>query len=302
MKPKLYCLLILNLLLRPGYGQDTLYLGFGSNINQSEQSKALVAGLCTYLSEQIGKPVYPVQTKGAGAFVEALRAQKIDLALVNTFGYVLARHHIDIEPLLVVAQDNKPISYSSCIVAHVASGLRSLQDLKKQAGRQVFLFVNPGSTSGHLVPRLQLNRMGLQPEFAFSDIAFAGDHVTAAEQLANGTYQVGACACDDLEKLFSEGKIGRDQLFILWRSEPIVNGPVAVRTDLASSLKQSIAAAFVQMPEKNAALHEKVVRLWHNTDQKAVHYISAQDSWYNYIRSIAASMEELALLVSLYVE
>jgi len=281
--------------------QDTLYLAFGSNIDQSEQNKALVSALCAYLAEELHVPLYPVMTKGAGAFVEICRTQQIDIALVNTLGYVLAKYQMDIEPLLVVATpDGKPIAYRSCLLANAQSGIESVDELMEQGSRQVFLFVNPGSTSGHLIPRLQLKRLGLEPELVFQDIAFGGDHKTTARLIAEGEFQVGACSYTDLEAMIAAGKLDASQLKILWKSEPIVNGPVAVRTSLSVEMKEKIAAAFKNMPLKKPDLHEKVIHLWHNTHGKEVHYMRAEDRFYDYIREIASSMEELALLVSLY--
>ena len=73
-----------------------------------------------------------------------------------------------------------------------------------------------------------------------------------------------------------------------------------MRASLSPAIKEKIALAFETMPEKNPALHEKVVHLWHNTQGQTVRYIRANDQLYDYIREIASSMEELALLVSLY--
>ncbi|WP_038030140.1 phosphate/phosphite/phosphonate ABC transporter substrate-binding protein [Thermonema rossianum] len=281
--------------------QDTLYIAFGSNIDQSEQTKSLVAGLCTYLAEELQLPVYPVMTKGAGAFVEACRTQQIDIGLVNTFGYVLAKYQLDIEPLLVVAgAGGEPIGYRSCLLAHAQSNIHAVDELAAKGSGLVFLFVNPGSTSGHLIPRLQLKRLGLEPEFVFQDIAFGGDHKSTARLIAEGKFLVGACSFTDLEAMIAAGEIDSSQVKILWKSEPIINGPVAVRASLSPAIKEKIALAFETMPEKNPALHEKVVHLWHNTQGQTVRYIRANDQLYDYIREIASSMEELALLVSLY--
>lgn len=282
--------------------QDTLYIAFGSNIDQSEQTKSLVAGLCAYLTEELQTPVYPVMTKGAGAFVETCRTQQIDIGLVNTFGYVLAKYQADIEPLLVVAtSEGEAIGYRSCLLANAQSGIDSVDELAAQGSSLIFLFVNPGSTSGHLIPRLQLKRLlGLEPEFIFQDIAFGSDHKTTARLVAEGKFQVGACSYTDLEAMIAAGELDPAQVKILWKSEPIINGPVAVRASLSPEIKEKIAVAFESMPAKNPALHEKVIHLWHNTRGKEVRYIRAEDKLYDYIREIASSMEELALLVSLY--
>ncbi|MEM9981359.1 MAG: phosphate/phosphite/phosphonate ABC transporter substrate-binding protein, partial [Bacteroidota bacterium] len=234
--------------------------------------------------------------------IEAIKENKIDIVLLNTFGYVLAAYDAPIEPLLVVSNNgNQPTAYQSCILAHAGTQITSTQMLKEKASDLVFNFVKSSSTSGHLVPRLYLNSMSLQPEYFFNDIAFAGSHYKLAEKINTGEAQVGACSYTDLQKWVTEGKLDENNFKVLWTSKPIVNGPISIKKSLSPNNKQAIKSAFLALPKEKKELYQQLSKIWHNV-QPGSTLIEAQDDLYNPIREMADSMEELSILVGLYSE
>lgn len=281
--------------------QNVLYIGVGSNISKTAESQQAAEELAAYFSQKMGVPV-KINSLRPGKTLEQIQEGKLDIALMNTFGYVLASSEGNMEGLVVVANDKKEaISYKSCVLAHPSAKISNPTQLKQEAGKHLFGFVTASSTSGHLVPRLYLNRLDLQPEISFRDVTFAGSHKDLIQQVSNNTIKVGATSYTDLEQLIAEGKYKTEQFNVVWISEPIVNGPVSVRKDLPEATKKKLQEIWLALPTENPSLNQKIVKFWHNTDKNSI-FIPAKDSLYESIRSMANSMEEISLLVGLYSE
>ncbi|MDX1904154.1 MAG: phosphate/phosphite/phosphonate ABC transporter substrate-binding protein [Thermonemataceae bacterium] len=281
--------------------QKVLYLGVGSNIAKSAEKQQLVEELALYLSQKTGVSV-KISSVKPGKTLEAIQEGKLDVALMNTFGYVLASGEGNMEGLAVVANAQKEaISYKSCLLSSSNSNIKNISDLKKEATNSVFGFVTSSSTSGHLVPRLFLNRQDLQPEIAFKDIKFTGSHSELIHKISTNELKVGACSYTDLEEMVKEGKYKMTDFNILWVSEPITNGPVSVRKNLPTNTKNKLLEAWLALPKENPALNAKIVKIWHNTDANSI-FVPAQDKLYDAIRNMANSMEEISILVGMYSE
>jgi phosphonate transport system substrate-binding protein len=281
--------------------QNVLYIGVGSNISKSAESQQTAEELAAYFSQKMGIPV-KINSLRPGKTLEQIQEGKLDIALMNTFGYVLASSEGNMEGLVVVANDKKEaISYKSCILAHPSTKITNPNELKKEASKHIFGFVTASSTSGHLVPRLYLNRLDLQPEISFRDVVFAGSHKDLIQKVSTNDIRVGATSYTDLEQLTAEGKYKKEQFNVIWISEPIVNGPVSVRKDLPEATKKKLQEIWLALPAENPSLNKKIVKFWHNTDEKSI-FIPAQNSLYDSIKKMADSMEEISLLVGLYSE
>lgn len=281
--------------------QSVIYLGVGSNISKSAEMQNTAEELVQYLSEKIGVQVKLTSLK-PGKTIEQIQEGKLDIALMNTFGYVIASSEGNMEALVVVANEKRePISYQSCILAHPSTQIKTLADLKKQAVHHVFGFVTASSTSGHLVPRVFLNKENLQPEISFKDVIFAGSHENLIEQISKNTIKVGATSYTDLEELVKAGKYQMSTFNIIWVSQPITNGPVSVRKDLPLHLKKKLQDIWLTLPKENPSLHSKIVKFWHNTSSQSI-FTLANDSFYDTVRKLVDSMEEINVLVGLYSE
>jgi phosphonate transport system substrate-binding protein len=182
--------------------QNVLYIGVGSNISKSAESQQVAEELAAYFSQKMGIPV-KINSLKPGKTLEQIQEGKLDIALMNTFGYVLASSEGYMEGLVVVANDKKEaISYKSCILANPSTKITNTNELKKEAGKHIFGFVTASSTSGHLVPRLYLNRLDLQPEISFRDVVFAGSHKDLIQKVSTDDIRVGATSYTDEKSIF----------------------------------------------------------------------------------------------------
>ena len=123
------------------------------------------------------------------ATIEALRAGHVDVALLGPFSYVLATTVAPVEAfaVTVIARTMQP-SYQSIIIAPKDGPVNSLADLK---GR-TFAFVDPGSTSGFMVPSAAFIKAGITPEKDFRQVMYSGGHDATIVAVGSGKVDAGS--------------------------------------------------------------------------------------------------------------
>lgn len=178
------------------------------------------------------------------ATIEALRAKHIDLALLGPFSYVLATTQAPVEAfaITVTAKTMQP-GYHSVIITQKDSPIKSLNDIK---GR-TFAFVDPGSTSGFMVPSTAFIKAGITPEKDFKQVMYSGGHDASIVAVAEGKVDAASVADRILERGFAKGLAQRDKIRVVWQSQLIPNDPVLYRKDLPEDLKKKIREAFYEM-------------------------------------------------------
>ncbi len=131
------------------------------------------------------------------AVIEALRSKKIHMAHLTPFAYVLATQKAGLEPIATLGLNGKPTMYHSIIFTNHKTGLKSMDDVKARAKNLTLCFADPASTSGHLIPRSYLNSIGLNPDNAFKQTVFAGNHAASILSVQSERVDVG-CAASEL--------------------------------------------------------------------------------------------------------
>ena len=211
----------------------------------AEDPRLIVAdneALMNALRQSTGMEVKPFVATDYNGVIEALRAKKLDLAMLGPFSYVLAASIAEVDPVAIPETQKQGPSYHSLIVARKDRNIRSLADLK---GR-TFAFVDPSSTSGHLFPKTAMLRAGLNPDTDMRAI-FAGSHDASVIAVQNGKVDAAAVADGLLEAAIARNMVKADEIQVVWKSDPIPGAPVVVRRDLPEPLKQRVRAAFASM-------------------------------------------------------
>lgn len=213
----------------------------------SEDSRAMIANsqaMMDMLSKALGMDVKPFVAADYNGVIEALRSKRLDVAYLGPFSYVLGATVADIEAF-AVAETKKAgrTFYHSLIVAHKDSGIKTVADLK---GR-TFAFVDPTSTSGHLFPKAGLMKAGFDPDKEFGRVIFSGSHDSNAVAVQNKKIEAVAIADRILDAAIAKGLAKREDLVVVWKSDPIPESPTVWRKDLDPALKQRIQAAFLQV-------------------------------------------------------
>lgn len=211
----------------------------------AEDPRVMIAdnqALIDALRQSLDMEVKPFVATDYNGVIEALRAKKLDVALLGPFSYVLAASIAEVDPIAIPETQKQGPSYHSLIVARKDRNIRTLADLR---GRS-FAFVDPSSTSGHLFPKTAMLRAGLNPDTDLRAI-FAGSHDASVIAVQNGKVDAAAVADGLLDAAVARGMVKADEIQIVWTSEPIPGAPVVYRRDLPEALKQRIRAAFGAM-------------------------------------------------------
>lgn len=273
----------------------TLIIGVYSGDNPS-QTKEHIIPFQHYLEKEIGTKVSFIFTTDYTTLIESIQRKKIHVAQLSPFAYVLATRKPGLTPLVTIGINGQNSSYHSIIFSNPASGIKSLEDVKKRARNLTLCFADPASASGHLIPRAYLKSIGLDPDTAFKQTIFAGSHAASILSVKSGRIDIG-CSTNDLvlDILIREGSVKKEDLTILWISDPIINDAITVRNDLNTDLIKKIKAAYLNAALKDStAFKGAVFRYYRNP--KNMQFIEVADSSYNSIRKVAEGIKELKLI------
>ncbi|RVT50122.1 phosphonate ABC transporter substrate-binding protein [Rubrivivax albus] len=213
----------------------------------SEDSRAMIANsqaMIDMLSKSLGMPVKPFVAADYNGVIEALRSKRLDVAYLGPFSYVLGATVAPIEAF-AVAETKKAgrTFYHSLVVAHKDSGIKTVADLRGKT----FAFVDPSSTSGHLFPKAGLMKAGFNTETDFGRVIFSGSHDSNAVAVQNKKVEAVAIADRILDAAIAKGLAKREDLVVVWKSDPIPESPTVWRKDLDPALKKRIQAAFLDV-------------------------------------------------------
>ncbi len=233
--------------------------------------------LARELEKELGRPVRLVAGRDYDDTLHLLKDGQVDIAGTGAFGYVSA--HDDFGARLVVRYvEDDGDSYHSIIFTRQDSGLRSVADLR---GKR-FAFTDVKSTSGYLMPLLELYRNGIR----LSDLAKV-EHVkkqpNAAIAVYNRQVDAGAMADNQLNEKYG---VKLDELRVIWRSPPIPHGVWIARADMDEAELQRIAQAILRISrseEGRKALATASVR----------GFAPASDADFAFVRSAARQMQKL---------
>ncbi|MFQ5765470.1 MAG: phosphate/phosphite/phosphonate ABC transporter substrate-binding protein, partial [Rhodospirillales bacterium] len=205
------------------------------------------------------------------------RANHIDVALLGPFSYVLATTQAPVEAfaITVTAKTMQP-GYHSVIITQKDSPIKSLQDIRGHT----YAFVDPGSTSGYMVPSAFFVEAGITPEKDFKEVMYSGGHDASIVAVAEGKVEAASVADRILERAFAKGLAKRDQIKVIWQSDLIPNNPMLYRKNLPEKLKKKIREAFYGF--KNMPFGEMGT---------VARFDPATDKDYDVIRTIARALK-----------
>lgn len=215
----------------------------------SEDAQAMIRAsqqVMDQLATRTGMKVRPFVANDYNGVIEALRSNKIDIAFLGPFSYVLASQVAGAEAFAVaVTKKTGKSAYHSMVISRKDKGPASVADLK---GRS-FAFVDPTSASGHLFPKAGLMAEGFDADKGFSRVIFSGSHDASILAVANKKVDAAAVADRILASAIAKGQVKQDELEIVWSSSPIPESPMVWRKDLDPALKAKIAKALANVKD-----------------------------------------------------
>ncbi|MEL6203683.1 MAG: phosphate/phosphite/phosphonate ABC transporter substrate-binding protein [Pseudomonadota bacterium] len=178
------------------------------------------------------------------------------------------------EPVMTRMQPTGDTGYYSVMVTLADSGIESLEDM---AGKNLG-FADPNSTSGYLIPSIELvDQLGPLDEF-FSSTEFQGGHENGVLAVLNGdidaavTWVSGVGAWEEgytsgnLRKMVDKGILNMDDIRQIWSSNLIPNGPIVMRKELPQEAKDTMLGMKQWILENDPVCAENiangVVKAW----------------------------------------
>lgn len=291
----LFSILVSGCATAPSGSEKPAILRFAYNptADDIQASNTRYQRLKDYLAKALKMPVDLVQASGYGPTIEAMRANRIDVATMGPLSYLIAVQKAGAEALALPGNSAGPLTYRSCFIVRADSPIHTLEELIRDTKKYTISFVDPASTSGHLIPRVFLESKGLDVEKDFRKMFFSTSHPLSLYTVTGGKVDVAATMPSMIRAMEDNGKLKAGEIRILWESQDIPGSPVTIRKALPDSFKKEVLAAFVGLakadPELAAALQV-------TTKHKDFQYYPANDSMYDGLRAIAKDLKNVKIL------
>jgi len=244
---------------KAGHASDgrpaVLHYAYSPQAEQMEGGSLRIELMRKYLESQLHMPVEVVRVEGYAPAIEAMRAEKIDVANFGSLSYIIAAQKANAQAIVARGNpDGKLGGYRSVIAVPKNSPYHSIEDLKAHAKDIVFAFADPASTSGNLYPRVGLLNAGINPEKDFKKVVFAGGHPASVMAVKAAKVDAGAFMEAAPRRFIRTNKMAADDIRVIWTSDLIPNGCYALRKALPEQLKKDIQNALVAIPTKDPEL------------------------------------------------
>jgi phosphonate transport system substrate-binding protein len=213
-----------------------------------------------YLSKELGTKVTLRIANDYAAIIEGQRAGNIHIGMYGPSSFARAlMTGAKVDAFAIETNLDGTKGYYSVFYVKKDSPYQKVEDLK---GKNLGL-VDPNSTSGNNVPRFALNGMKIEPETFFGKVVYTGSHENAVIALNQGTVDVAANWWNDeqesnLLRMARKNMVKAEDFRIIYKSEQIVNSPMAYLSDLPEPLKAAIRDAVLNLNTKDKAAFDKI--------------------------------------------
>ena len=203
-----------------------------------------------YTEELLGVPTKIFAPADYDGVIQGLLGGNLDMAWLGASSYAkvyLDRSRGGSSRCWSRSTPTARYGYYSVGFARVDSGIASLDDMQGK----VFGFGDPNSTSGYLIPSIEIPKLGysMEPGDYFGDVTFTGGHEQTIVAVANGDIDAGVTWADGLgeweegynsgalRKAVDAGLVDMTQLVQIWQSPVIPEGPIVLRKSLPEDVK-----------------------------------------------------------------
>ena len=233
------------------------------------------APLRDYLTTQMGREVNLVIPTNYNATVEALGNGSLDFAYLGGLTYVKAHRQYGVVPLVQRASD---LEFHSLFITGSSSAVKSLADLKGKT----FAFGDINSTSGHLMPYMELKRAGINVD-ADLKFRYSGSHPATAKAVESGAVDAGALDETVYNSMIAEGKLDKTKVRVFYTSKPFVDYVWVARKDTTAEERERFVQAFIGLKEGR---DDKVLQVLRGKS-----FVHANDENYSAIRQVAEELK-----------
>jgi len=232
--------------------------------------------LIKIIGDRTGIEITPIRVTDYNAAVEAVRANRAQIAWYGGKTYIQAAEIANVEAFAAgVRKGDTDASYFAYFVVPADSDLKTLADVK---GKKLALN-SIGSTSGDLIPQVELLKVGLsvKNEDDFQNVHYAGSHDACLLAAINKHVDVCGMSSRNFDARIADGTITLDQVRIIHRSSPVPPPPLAYSKSLPLEVRNKIKLATLEA--------HKFGRIGGYGGEMS-HYIEVTDSDYDVLREV----------------
>jgi phosphonate transport system substrate-binding protein len=258
-------------------GEGAFNVGMIPDAGATQVSIQEKAPLKAYLAKAMGRDVNLVIPTSYNATIEALGNGSLDFAYLGGLSYLKAHKQYDVIPLV---QRSVDLQFHSVFLTGANSPVHSLKDLK---GKK-FAYGDINSTSGHLIPYMEMRQAGIDPD---TDLQFrySGSHPATAKAVESGAVDAGALDESVYNSMIAEGKLDKAKVRVLYTSKPFVDYVWVARKDLPPAERERFIQAFTSLKEGQDS---QILQILRGKD-----FVRANNEEYSVLRLIAQQLKML---------
>ena len=231
-------------------------------------------GLIKIIEKLTGYKIEPIKITDYNAAVEAMRAGRAQIAWYGGKTYIVAAEIAEAEAFAAgVRKGDTNANYFTYFIVPKDSQLNTLIDTKGK----ILAMNNIGSTSGDLIPQVELLKINISVKNDFKNVFYAGSHDACLLSVLNGHADVCAMSSRNFDARLADGTFKRSEVKIIHTSSPVPPPPLAYSKRLPQNVRDKIKSATLE-----AHKHGKIGGYGGEMEK----YIEVKDSDYNLLREV----------------
>ena len=223
-----------------------------------------------------GLKIETIKVTDYNAAVEAMRAGRAHIAWYGGKTYVKAAEIANAEAFAAgVRPGEKDAGYYTYFVVKKDSKLNKLENIKGK----VLSLNTIGSTSGDLIPQVELNKVNLsiKNKDHFKNVFYAGSHDACLLSVLNNQADVCGMSSRNFEARLEDGTIKLEDVKVIHKSDRVPPPPLAYSKLIPLEDRNKIKKAVLE-----AHNHGEIA----GYGGKMSHYMEVKDSDYNVLRDV----------------
>ena len=231
-------------------------------------------GLIKIIEKLTGYKIDPIKVTDYNAAVEAMRADRAQIAWYGGKTYIVAAEIAEAEAFAAgVRKGDTNANYFTYFVVPKDSTLNSLADTEGK----ILAMNSIGSTSGDLIPQVELLKINISVKNDFKNVFYAGSHDACLLSVLNGHADVCAMSSRNFDARLADGTFKRSEVKIIHTSPPVPPPPLAYSKRLPQDVRDKIKSATLE-----AHKHGRIGGYGGEMEK----YIEVKDSDYNLLREV----------------
>ena len=230
--------------------------------------------LINIINKLTGYVINPIRVTDYNAAVEAMRADRAQIAWFGGKTYIVANRIANAEAFAAgVRKGDTDATYLTYFVVRSDSKYNKLLDLKGK----ILALNSIGSTSGDLIPQVEIKKSGLIMKEHFSKVFYAGSHDACLMAVINKHADVCGMSSRNYDARLKDKTFNVSQVRIIHKSSPVPPPPLAYSKNLPKKVRNNIKTAVLK-----AHKYGKIGGYGGEMER----YISVTDKDYNVLRDV----------------